>query len=269
MRLIPSILDWRSLAVLRRNMLVYLRNWRTAFLPPAMEPVVFFLAFGLGLGSHMGGLQYAGREISYATWVVPGLLAHATFSTPFFEALYSAYVRMFYQKTWDGMLATQIEMRHIYWGEVLWAGLRGVFNGAVVALVICIFELVGAIDISLGWMPLLPLVGGAAGWSFAAFGLIFTAIVPAIDHMNYPVFLIGLPLTLVSSTYFPIETDILPLRLLVWCNPVYHLAETYRALLVTGAPSWHLLGLLVSAGGLLLLCTPIVQRLLRRRVLGE
>lgn len=268
MTVMLAIFDWRSIAVLRRNMMVYLRNWRTAFLPPAMEPVVFFLAFGLGLGSHLGSIAYGGREVSYATWIAPGLLAHATFSVPFFEALYSAYVRMFYQKTWDGILATQVEMRHIYWGEVLWAGMRGVLNGTVVALVIAIFQFVGAIEISWGWMPLLPLIGGAAGWSFAAFGLIFTAVVPAIDHMNYPTFLIGLPLTLVSSTYFPVEADSLPMRLLVACNPVYQLAETYRALLVGGYPDWHLLGLLLSAGLLLTLCTPIAHRLLRRRVLG-
>ncbi|MCA9629329.1 MAG: hypothetical protein KC766_16760, partial [Myxococcales bacterium] len=120
MRYWLEVLDWRSLAVLRRNALVYLRNWRTAFFPPAMEPVVFFLAFGLGLRGYVGDLNYRGATISYATYVAPGLIAYTAFGTPFYESLYSAYVRMFYQKTWDGILATQVELPHLVWGEILW-----------------------------------------------------------------------------------------------------------------------------------------------------
>ena len=48
-RSLTAVADWRSWAVFRRNALVFLRNWRTAVIPPAMEPVIFFLAFGIGL----------------------------------------------------------------------------------------------------------------------------------------------------------------------------------------------------------------------------
>ena len=126
-----AVFDWRSIAVLRRNALVYFRNWKTAFFPPAMEPVIFFIAFGIGLGTYVGSLMYDGEEVAYATWVAPGLLAYTAFSTPFFEGLYASYVRMFYQKTWDGILATQVEIHHIVWGEILWAGARGGMNTAI------------------------------------------------------------------------------------------------------------------------------------------
>jgi hypothetical protein len=68
-----AIFDWRSIAVLRRNALVYFRNWKTAFFPPAMEPVIFFVAFGLGLGTYVGSLAYDGTDVPYATWVAPGV----------------------------------------------------------------------------------------------------------------------------------------------------------------------------------------------------
>src|SRR5690606_41633605 len=63
----------------------------------------------------------------------PGMMAYTAFATPYNESLYSAYVRMFYQKTWDGILATQVEIRHLLWGEILWAGFRGAANVTVVA----------------------------------------------------------------------------------------------------------------------------------------
>lgn len=269
MSTLAALFDWRSYSVLRRNALVYFRNWRTAFFPPAMEPVIFFLAFGLGLGGYVGSLAYDGREVPYATWVAPGLLAYTAFSTPFFEALYSSYVRMFYQKTWDGILATQVELRHIVWGEILWAGGRGMMNAALVALVLGGFQAAGIVELRWWFLPVLPLIGGVVGWTFAAFALIFTALVPAIDHMNYPVFLIGIPLGLISNTYFPVESDNPVLQAIVNVNPVYHLAETCRALLVGGDLAYHATGLVLTAGGLLAVCSVLAQRLMRKRVLGE
>ena len=48
LRHLGAVADWRSWAVFRRNAFVFFRNWKTAFLPPVMEPIVYFLAFGLG-----------------------------------------------------------------------------------------------------------------------------------------------------------------------------------------------------------------------------
>ena len=73
-------------------------------------------------------LDYGGTMINYATYVAPGLIAYTGFGTPYYEALYSAYVRMFYQKTWDGILATQVELPSVVWGEILWGAVRGMVN---------------------------------------------------------------------------------------------------------------------------------------------
>ena len=95
------------------------------------------------------------------------------------------------------------------------------------------------------------------------------AIVPAIDHMNYPVFLIGWPLSLVSNTFFPIDPQSTTLRALMQINPVYHLAECARGLMVLGDPGSHLFGLLGSSLLFLVPCTLLSVRLTRRRVLGD
>lgn len=264
-----AMLDWRSWAVLRRNAMVYLRNWRTAFVPPAFEPLVFFVALGLGLRSYVGGIEHAGREIDYATYVSAGILSYACFTTPYFEGLYSAYVRMFYQKTWDGILGTQVELRHIMWGEILWAGMRGMMNAFAVVLVLAGIHAAGLIEIRWWWLPLLPPIGMVAGWAFGCVALIFTAIVPSIDHMNYPVFLVGMPLALVSNTYFPMPVEYPLVAALAAVNPVYHLSETFRAVLVGGGVGASLLGLALTTAAYLAVCVPLVHRLMRRRVLGE
>src|SRR5690606_22370454 len=105
---------------------------------------------------YVGYINYHHESVSYATWVAPGLLAYTAFSTPFFEALYAAYVRMFYQKTWDGIVATQVELHHIVWGEILWAGFRGMMNTAIVALVLAIFCILGKITIAWPFLWVAP-----------------------------------------------------------------------------------------------------------------
>lgn len=264
-----AVFDWRARAVLFRNALVYLRNWRTAFFPPAMEPVVFFVALGLGLGGFVGNLPYGNRTIDYATFVAPGLVAYAAFTTPFFESLYSAYVRMFYQKTWDGILVTQVELPHIVWGEILWSGLRGAMNATVVCITLGVLTALGYVHLMWWWLPVLPFLGFMAGLGFGAAGLLFTAVLPSIDHMNYPTFLVAWPLSLVSGTIFPVPTKYLAVRIAMELNPIHHLAETCRSLLVLGTPDGHLLPLVASSTGLLLIMAPLVQHLMKKRVLGH
>jgi len=44
--------------------------------------------------------------------------------TAIFQSLFGAFIRMRYQRTWEGQLTTQIDLRHVVWREVLWAALR-------------------------------------------------------------------------------------------------------------------------------------------------
>ena len=266
---LTAVADWRSWAVFRRNALVFLRNWRTAIVPPAIEPVIFFVAFGIGFGGHIEQLSYRGVDINYATYVAAGLIAYTGFGTPYYEALYSAYVRMFYQKTWDGILATQVELPSVVWGEILWGAVRGMVNISIVSVVIAVFDLMGIVDVRAEFLLFMPFLGFIAGCAFASFALIFTATVPAIDHMNYPVFLIGWPLSLVSNTFFPVDPQSPALWALMQLNPVYQLAECARGLLVLGNPGWHFVGLLGSTALLLVPSTLLAVRLTRRRVLGD
>lgn len=265
---LSAALAWQSRAVVYRNLRVYLRNWQTAFLPPALEPLVLFLAYGIGVGDLVGDISHNGGAVSYRAWVAPGLLAYAIFTTAFFEALYGSYIRMAYQKTWDGLLTTQLELPHIVWGEVLWCALRGAMNGLVVALVLAGLMLAGQVELSLAGILAGPVVGALCGWAFATVGVIFTALVPSIDHMNYPVFLVGFPLAMTSNTTFPVRGFPLIESAMV-LNPVAHLATLLRAMALGGPWLPALGGLVAGTLALLLVAMPLAQGFVHRRVLGE
>jgi len=73
---LTAALEWQSRAVVARHLRVYMRNWYTAFLPPAFEPVTMLLAFGVGLGGYVASMTWQGRPIEYMSYVAPGLLAY-------------------------------------------------------------------------------------------------------------------------------------------------------------------------------------------------
>ena len=157
--LLTAAFAWQSRAVVERHLRVHLRNWHTAFLPPALEPVTNLLAFGLGLGGYVGVLAWRGRELPYLSYIAPGMLAYTTFMTAMFQSLYAAFIRMHFQKTWEGQLTTQVELRHVVWGEVLWAALMTTMYATVVAVVLTAFRLAraaGALTV-LDPAPALPL----------------------------------------------------------------------------------------------------------------
>jgi lipooligosaccharide transport system permease protein len=266
-RWLTAALEWQSRAVVLRHLRVYLHNWHTAFLPPVFEPVTMLLAFGLGLGGYVANLDWQGRPVDYLTYVAPGLLAYAAFMTAVFQALYAAFIRMRYQRTWEGQLTTQVELRHVVWGEVLWAALLATIYVLIVASVLALFALAGLVELRLAWLPLALPIAFLGGCGFAAFGLCFTALVPTIDHMNLPVFLVVIPMGLLSGTYFPVTHPLL--QALSAANPLYHLAQSYRGLLLGGPVGAHVASLALLSLLMVLLLVPLDLRLLRRRVLGD
>ena len=113
-------------------------------------------------------------------------------------------------------------------------------------------------------MPLLFL----AALAFSAVGLLFTALLPSIDHMGLPFFLVILPMGFSSSTYFPLP-EVPWLKAVVQFNPLHQLAEGLRWLLLAGTPTWHLAAAAGLSALILLILLPIDLRLLRKRVFGD
>jgi ABC-type polysaccharide/polyol phosphate export permease len=156
----------------------------------------------------------------------------------------------------------------VVWGEALWAATLATAYAVMVCVVLFAFGLAGTLTLQWTWIwMVIPLLFLAA-LAFSAIGLLFTAILPSIDHMSLPFFLVIMPIGFVSSTYFPLP-DVPVMRAIAQVNPLHHLAEGLRALLLNGKITMHLP---VAAGLcclLLLILIPIDMRLLRKRVFGD
>lgn len=263
----PAVV-WQSRAVLGRHLRVYLRNWRTVTLPPVCEPLIMLLAFGVGLGRQMGDMTWEGQSLNYLHYLAPGILAYTAFMSAFFQSLFAAFIRMHFQKSWEGQLTTQVRLEHVVWGEALWAATLATAYAAIVCIVLACFGAAGVLNLHWSWMPMvIPLLFFTA-LAFSAIGLFFTAILPSIDHMSLPFFLVIMPIGFASSTYFPLP-DVPLLTAAAQLNPLHHLAEGLRWLLLTGTPTWHLAATAALCLIILVALIPLDMRLLRKRVFGE
>lgn len=220
----PNGLSRRTWQVWRRNWDVYQKTWQINFLPPILEPIFYLLAFGAGLGTLVGVVRYQGLSLSYVTFIAPGLISVAIMYNSFFENTYSSFVRMYYQKTYDALLATPLVLEEVIVGEIAWGATKALLAGALMVAVVAFFGV-------LSWphaLLILPLslLGGAA---FGASAMCFTAICPRIETFNLPVFLFITPMFLFSGTFFPLEALPRWAQLLALALPLTHLVTLVRA----------------------------------------
>ncbi|HOD35126.1 MAG TPA: ABC transporter permease [Syntrophales bacterium] len=215
----------RFLHVWKRNLTVYRKNWKISFLPPILEPLFYLLAFGVGLSALVGSIQYRGSEISYIAFIAPALISINIMYNAFFETTYSSFVRMYYQKTFDAMMATPLFIGEVITGEIVWGATKSMIATLIMLGVISLF---GLIDYPAG-LVIIPLsfLGGLA---FGAIGMYFTSIVSHIDIFNLPIFLFITPMFLFSGTFFPLETLPAWAQQISYVLPLTHLVSLVRAL---------------------------------------
>ncbi|MBE8158267.1 MAG: ABC transporter permease, partial [Betaproteobacteria bacterium] len=97
-----------------------------------IEPVVFMLGFGFGVGALVGEVD----GVSYLQYIAAGMAGYAVMNGASFEALYSAFTRMHVQRTWDAVLHAPMALDDIVVGEWLWAGVKSMAAGTAMLAVL-------------------------------------------------------------------------------------------------------------------------------------
>lgn len=251
----------RFVRVWQRNLTVYQSIWKVVFLPPLLEPLFYLVAFGVGLSVLVGSLNYEGAQISYMAFIAPGLIAINIMQNAFFENTYASYVRMYYQKTFDAMMATPLTLEEIMTAEIIWASTKAVLATAIMQGVISLF---GLIQYPEGLL-ILP-VAFLGGIAFGSIGLFFTSMIQKIETFNLPIFLFITPMFLFGGTFFPLEH--LPPWAQYFANlfPLTHLVKLTRSLSLGRLES----GLLWAVAYLLIFCVvffPLAILGMRRRLI--
>lgn len=184
--------------VWRRNFDVFMKTYKVNFFPPLLEPIFYLVALGYGLGRLVQPIE----GLPYVQYIAPALASISMMYSSFFECTYGSFVRMYYQRTFDAIIATPVSIEEVIAGEILWGATRSLIGSSIVLCVIAAFGLITS-----PMFLLIPLVAFVAGLMFSAIAMCFTSLAPNIDFFNYPGFLFITPMFLLSGTFFPI-TDL-------------------------------------------------------------
>lgn len=160
------------------------------------DPVMALMAFGLGLGSMIAGVN--GQP--YLNYLAVGAVCISAMNAATFESLYSAFSRMHVQKTWDAIMNTPVRLQEVVLGEWLWAGTKSAISAGAMMLIIALLGIGDASFWLIGWFVLI-----ISGLMFSALGLCVNAKAPSFDFFMFYFTLAITPQTFLSGAFFPRE----------------------------------------------------------------
>ncbi len=244
-----------ALALWRRNARVFSRSARGHLLPLFLDPVLYFVALGFGLGTYVGTIA----GVPYREFIAPGLCASAAMWAASFETTWNLHYKVEETRQFDAMLTTPAEVQDVVLGELLWAATRAAVYGSAFLVVIAVLGFVDS-----PWALALPPAIFLGGACFAVAGITFTALTPRSEYYTFYFTLFVTPMFLFGGIFFPY--DELPgwAQVAAWLTPLYHLVALCRGLAQGPEPGLVLDALWLAVAVVALFAVPV--RGLRRRL---
>jgi lipooligosaccharide transport system permease protein len=216
----------RTLRVFEREARAY-RAYRSALITGLLEPVLYLLSIGIGVGELVGDLPGpGGTRLSYEEFVAPALLANAAMSGAVLDATFNFFVKFKYSKTFDAMLATPLSVADVTRGELAWSLTRGGVYSGVFLGTMALFGLVSS------WWALLTIpITLLIAFAFAGVGLAATTYMRSFVDFDL-VILAMVPLFLFSATFFPLDRYPAAVEAVVRFTPLYQGVALCRAVVL-------------------------------------
>jgi lipooligosaccharide transport system permease protein len=231
MRMTRSV--WRAL---ERELLVFVRTWRGSAFTAIVQPLLFLLAMGIGLGDLVDdGAGTSTVALDYLDFVAPGLLAASALLAVSGEALWGVMGGVKWMGQFKAMVATPMMPGDVYGGLVLSAGVRA--GGAAVAFLV-VAALLGGV--SSRWAPLA--VVAAVLLAMSTMAALSAYAVRKEDDSTFPLIMrLGvIPMFLFSGTFFPVQQLPAALQPVAVVSPLWHGVEVARDATTGAIDGWTL-----------------------------
>lgn len=235
--------EWAPfVGVWTREFTLFRRFWASTTFSSIVEPTIYLLAFGFGVGALVSTVN----GIPYIEFVGTGTVATAVLFASVFAGMFTTFVRRTYQHTYDGILSTPVDVHEVVLAEASWIAAKAGVYGCAPLLVAMAFGLPPS------WgMLAVPVIGLLTGFGFALFGMWMSGVVPTIDAFSYVTSAVITPLFLLAGTFFPLSS--LPdwAQTLAQVNPLYHCVSLVRQAAFGWSwpqAGWDVLALVLFAG---------------------
>lgn len=184
---------------------VLLRNWISfkssawiAVVSGFLEPVLYLLSFGYGVGALVGNISTTTGQVSYAAFIAPGLLASSAMNGALLDSTWNVFFKLNESRLYNAMLATSLGPLDVALGEIAWALMRG---GAYATAFTIIMSALGLITT---WWGILAIPAAIiVAFGFASFGMAITSYMKSHHQMNF-FYIFLLPMFLFSGAFYPL-----------------------------------------------------------------
>lgn len=234
-----------AMRVVEREVLIYRRLWRGVLFSQVVQPVLYLVAMGIGLGGMIAAAGNTVGDLTYLQFVAPGLMAATVVQSATGESLWPVMAGTKWMRFYHGMVASPMRATDVYIGNLIAIGIRFAMSSTAFLIIATIL---GAI---LSPWAVFAIPAAAAGALAVAAPLTAFAATQETDH-RFPLILrfITLPMFLFSATFFPLSQLPEWLQPFAWISPLWHSVELCRAA-TTG--SWGTGGAIGAAAHVLVL----------------
>lgn len=213
-----------AIRVVEANARSYRRVWKGTVVTAFVNPLLFLLAMGHGLGSMV---EQGVGDVSYVTFIAPGLLAAAAMQTAALESTWPVMAGMRWQKTYHGTLATPIGTSNMVAGNLVWISVRCATACMAFALVTGLMG-VAPMDRMMLAVP----AGILTGLAFAAPLMAFTATAKNENRLSSIFRFAIMPMFLFSGTFFPVAQLPEWLQPIAIVTPLWHGVDLVRSIAI-------------------------------------
>ena len=218
----------RALRIVQRNAVVYRRIWRGSVFSSFLQPTLYLVALGFGVGSlidtRRAGAIAGGA--SYLQFLAPGLLTAACMQVGSFEAAWPVLGKIVWRRNYHAMLATPLAVDDLIVGELLWIGIRLTTVGTAFVLVAAAFGVMRVAPATL----LAVVLAVVTGLAFSATIIAYTATLKTGNNFNVVFRFIITPLFMFSGVFFPVDRLPAPVQWIAEASPLYHGVQLVRGL---------------------------------------
>ena len=222
-----------AVRMVQRNALVYRRVWRGSVFSSFLQPTLFLIAMGVGLGAMVdaGGALLPGG-VTYVEFLAPGLLASTAMQAASFESAWPIMGKMMWHRNYEAVLSTPMGISDVVFGELGWIAIRLTTIGIAFVLVMTAFGIPRS--------PLVVLAIPSAvitGLAFAAPIAAFTATLKDGNPFNVLFRFVITPLFLFSGVFVPVSRLPDAIAHVAWFTPLFHGVELTRGFTLGSVPA--------------------------------
>lgn len=190
-----------------------------------VSPLIYILAFGLGLGSSLDRVSTPTAGDSYLEFILPGMAALSSMVISFGGTTFSICGERLFSKTFEEMLLYPIHPLALHLGKMLAGIVRGLMTATAVILVAVLFT--GKIWSFLNPLFFLLVILNCA--VFAGLGVIVGLRVKSLESVGlFNNFLI-VPMSFLGGTFFDPTTLPVALKPIVYALPLTYTTIGLRA----------------------------------------